>query len=64
MPKVCVATAAAYAPAGRRTTALLLVRNCPYCRHAHAHRGVASGGLRRAGCGRGHYLLQLAAVTA
>lgn len=53
-----VASAAAYPPAGRRFTTLLLVLHCPFCRCAHAHRGAEFGGLRRAGCGRGEYLVK------
>ena len=53
-----IATAVAYAPAGRRTAALLLVRRCPFCGHAHAHRETGSGDLRRSGCDRGRYLVQ------
>ena len=37
---------------------LLLVLHCPYCRHVHAHRGAEFGGLRRAGCDSGDYLVK------
>ena len=45
-------TARAYAPCGRRRLGVL-VATCPYCGGAHVHRGT--GGIRGAGCGRGHY---------
>lgn len=54
-----VATARAYAPAGRRTTHLLVVTRCPFhCGGVHAHRGAEHGGPRKAGCGRGEYILR------
>jgi hypothetical protein len=56
--RVPVASAASYAPAGRRRMVLLLVLHCPFCRCAHAHRGAEYGGLRRAGCGGGEYLIR------
>lgn len=54
-----VVTAVAYPPAGRRSMWLLLVLSCPFCaeRGVHAHRGARYGGLRRAGCRRGEYLV-------
>lgn len=55
---VVVASAASYPASGRRRFALLLVLSCPFCRYAHAHRGAEYGGLRRAGCGRGEYLVK------
>lgn len=50
--------ATAYPPAGRRHHWLLVILSCPACRGAHAHRGGADGGLRRAGCGSGSYYVK------
>lgn len=55
--RVRTAHATAYPPVGRRSMWLLLVRRCPVCRGAHLHRGAPHGGLRRAGCGKGAYLV-------
>jgi hypothetical protein len=52
------AAAVAYAPAGSRQHWALVVPACPYCHGAHLHRGAAYGGIRRAGCGRGEYLVR------
>ncbi len=51
---------AGYPPAGRRRHWRLIVTSCPFCGpgSAHAHRGGPGGGLRRAECGRGDYLLR------
>lgn len=50
-------------PSGRRTIGLWIVGRCPLagCSGSHAHRGGPAGGVRRAGCGRGEYLLTSAA---
>lgn len=57
--------AQAYPPAGRRSLWLLLVKSCPFCGYAHAHRGGPTGGLREAGCGRGEYAIRpVVAVSA
>lgn len=42
-------------PAGRRTLGVLIVRRCAFCAAGHIHRGA--GGLRRAGCDRGEYVV-------
>jgi hypothetical protein len=46
-----------YGPSARRSLGVLLVTSCPYCPSGgpHLHRG--GGGLRRAGCGRGEYVV-------
>ncbi|MDB5288741.1 MAG: hypothetical protein JWR05_3690 [Mucilaginibacter sp.] len=46
-----------YLPSGRRMLAVLVVTACPFCTPGgpHVHRG--NGGVRRAGCGRGEYVL-------
>lgn len=46
-----------YVPSGRRMLAVLVVLTCPFCTPGgpHVHRG--NGGLRRAGCGGGQYVL-------
>lgn len=44
-----------YGPSGRRGLGVLLVAQCPHCAGAHLHRGA--GGVRRAGCGAGEYML-------
>ena len=41
-------TGEVFAPAGRRRHPLVLVRRCPSCRHAHAHRDI---GERQGSCG-------------
>jgi len=56
--RVPIASATSYPPAGRRSLVLLLVLRCPSCRCAHAQRGAAHGGIRRAGCGGGEYLVK------
>lgn len=50
--------AVAYPPAGHRRHWLFIVAPCFACGGAHAHRGGQDGGLRRAGCGRGSYVVQ------
>lgn len=57
-----IANATAYAPVGRRQQHVLLVRSCPLCAGAHLHRGAQHGGRRRAGCGRGEYLVRTTAA--
>lgn len=55
---VCV-TAIVYPPSGRRQLPLLIVNRCPWCGPGtHVHRG--QGGVRRAGCGRGDYVIVVA----
>lgn len=46
-----------YGPAARRSLGVLVVTACPFCPSGgpHVHRG--SGGLRRAGCGGGEYVV-------
>jgi hypothetical protein len=58
-----VASATSYPPAGRRSLVLLLVLHCPFCQYVHAHRGAEYGGVRRAGCGRGEYLVKPATAA-
>ncbi len=53
-----VARSVAYRPGAGRTYWLHLVLLCPFaCGFVHHHRGAAHGGLRRARCGRGSYML-------
>lgn len=57
-----VAVGELHAPAGRRTSYLLLVRTCPACGCAHAHRVNAAGRLlvhRTSSCGH-RYTVQVA----
>ncbi len=49
-----------YAPAGRRRFGVLIVTRCPFCPGVHLHRG--NGGVRRAGCGRGDYIVEARSV--
>jgi hypothetical protein len=42
---------------GRRTNWLLIVPCCPHCSGPHHHRGGPDGGIRRAGCDRGAYVV-------
>jgi len=54
-------TAEALPPSGRRTCWLSIVRDCPFCRGAHVHRGDTdqpAADLRTAGCGRGDYYIE------
>jgi hypothetical protein len=52
-----------YGPNGRRGLGLLLVTRCPFgCGGVHVHRGV--GGVRRAGCGAGEYVVVAAGRAA
>lgn len=46
-----------YGPSARRSLGVLLVNACPFCPSGgpHLHRGA--GGPRRAGCGRGEYIV-------
>jgi hypothetical protein len=48
-----------YPPAGQRRHWLLVVDNCPFdCGGSHAHRGGGpEGGIKRAGCGGGAYVV-------
>jgi hypothetical protein len=57
-----IARSVAYRPGAGRRYWLHLVIACPFeCGVVHHHRGAAAGGLRRAHCGRGTYLLRPAA---
>lgn len=47
-----------YPPSGHRRYWLVAVL-CPNCRGWHSHRTGPNGGLRRAGCGRGAYLIKV-----
>ena len=48
-----------YPPGGKRHRWLLIVQTCPTCRATHHHFSPGPhGGIRRAGCGRGSYLLK------
>jgi hypothetical protein len=44
-------------PSGVRLFWAWVVARCPYCGGSHLHRGGPKGGLRRAGCGRGSYVV-------
>ena len=48
-----------YPPSGRRRLALVVVPRCFFCTGSHAHRGGADGAVRRAGCGRGAYVVKI-----
>lgn len=53
-----IARSVAYRPGAGRIYWLHIVLVCPFgCDVVHHHRGAAAGGLRRARCGRGSYLL-------
>lgn len=55
--------ATGYPPAGQRRHWLLVTDNCPYCiSGSHAHRGGPDGGIRRAGCGGGAYVVLVRSV--
>ena len=56
-PAEVIQAATGLPPCGRRLLWLWLVLNCRYCGGCHAHRGGPKGGLRRAGCNRGWYVL-------
>lgn len=49
--------AAYWPPSGRRGLGVLLVESCPWCPGGGAHMHRGSGGPRRAGCGRGIYIV-------
>lgn len=55
-PAMVVARAEAYPPAGRRSMWLLLIKSCPFCAYAHAHRGSLLGGPRESSCGRNYFV--------
>lgn len=44
-----------YPPSFRRRLHVVVVESCVYCGTSHVHRSGSTGGVRRAGCGRGLY---------
>lgn len=53
-----IVAARAYPPSGRRGSVLLIVVTCPCCHGTHLHRApTAALCVRRAGCGRGTYIV-------
>jgi len=64
--QVTTVAATAYPPDCRRRRWVLLAA-CPFCSGVHLHLGAQHGGVRRAACGRGRYLIrpsQAAAIRA